>query len=142
MSLQRLNGGIIAGVLAGIFLGLFLKIVEHHTGFKVYTLLLNVDYIPLINRLSLPEWIEFVFHLIISILLSVVFVLFFRTKKWKPKQRIKVVIFVSMIIGVLLYPTTALSSRTPELSSYPAWFYWLLGHALYGWILGILIRNE
>jgi len=36
--------GSIAGVLSGILLGLFLKTIEIRWNIKVYTLLLNIDY--------------------------------------------------------------------------------------------------
>ncbi|EHB62807.1 hypothetical protein [Paenibacillus lactis] len=61
-----------SGLAAGSLLGIYLKFIEHFTSFNVYTLLLNVDYIPGLNRLELPEWVEFLLHLAISVLLSAV----------------------------------------------------------------------
>lgn len=40
-SIFRLNGPVWAGIAAGILLGLSLKIIEHITTLKVYTLLLK-----------------------------------------------------------------------------------------------------
>ena len=59
--------GSFAGFISGLFLGLFLKVIQHQFGIKVYTLLLNVDYIPVLKEIKFPEIIEFSFHLLISI---------------------------------------------------------------------------
>ena len=37
------------------------------TGYKVYTLLLNIDYIPILNEFKFPEVVEVIFHLIVSV---------------------------------------------------------------------------
>ena len=53
--------GISIGMFSGIILGLCLKWIEWLTGKQVYTLLLNVDFIPIIGPIQWPEWVEFVF---------------------------------------------------------------------------------
>lgn len=127
--------GVFAGLLSGLFLGLFLKMIELSTGVKVYTLLLNVDYFPILKNYHFPESIEFVFHLIISVLLAVSLLFIINKYRWKRTQIITRTLFITFSIGVLLYPTTALSVRTPELTSVSAIFFWLLGNLLYGLIL-------
>ncbi|MEH6882539.1 hypothetical protein V7Z92_01165, partial [Priestia megaterium] len=66
--------GISIGMLSGIILGLCLKWIEWLTGKQVYTLLLNVDFIPIIGPIQWPEWVEFVFHLLIAVAIGIVFV--------------------------------------------------------------------
>ncbi|WP_077247796.1 hypothetical protein [Bacillus sp. FJAT-27225] len=110
-------------------LGLFLKAAQGFTGTNVYVLLLNVDYIPILNRIAFPESVEFGFHLFISILISVIL-------GARPHSK-AFYIFAGMVIGVVLYPTTLLSNRTPGLLDFKAMFYWLVGHALYGYVLSI-----
>lgn len=131
----------LAGVLSGILLGVFMKGIERVTEVKVYTLLLNIDYIPIINRIAFPEIIEFLFHIIISILLSIILLMIIRYKRLNPKKVISFVLLVSIVVGLLLFPTTALSERTPDLASISALIYWLIGHALYGAVLGVLLRR-
>lgn len=128
---------IFTGMLSGIFLGLFLKMIEISTDIKVYTLLLNVDYFPILKNYNFPESIEFVFHLIISGILAVCLFFIINKYRWKRTQIITRTLFITFTIGVLLYPTTALSVRTPELTSISAMFFWLLGHLLYGLLLSI-----
>lgn len=59
--------GIWAGFWSGIILGFFLKALQGLTDIKVYTLLLNVDFIAYIGDIIWPEWIQFLFHLLVSL---------------------------------------------------------------------------
>jgi hypothetical protein len=127
---------IFAGTAAGIFLGLFLKFIQFTTSLKVYTLLLNVDYIPILNRFTFPESVEFGFHLIISIILGIIIM------KFLPPKQHSWIIMICIVIGILLFPTTALSSKTPAINDYPALYYWLVGHTVYGMILRLLLKRE
>jgi hypothetical protein len=127
---------IFAGTVAGILLGLFFKAIQFSTGLKVYTLLLNVDYIPILNRFTFPESIEFGFHLIVSIVLGVLIM------KFLPPNQQSWIMMIGIVIGILLFPTTALSSRTPAISDYPALIYWLVGHTFYGIILRLLLKRK
>lgn len=141
-SIFRLNGPVWAGIAAGILLGLFLKIIEHITTLKVYTLLLNVDYVPVLKELKLPELIEFALHLVISVLLSILLAIFLKSKNWSRGRSLSWVSLVCLTVGLLLYPTTVLSNRTPELIDLAALLFWLVGHLLYGIALGWLLTGS
>jgi L-cystine uptake protein TcyP (sodium:dicarboxylate symporter family) len=137
----QINKAVLAGLISGVFLGLFLKVVEKTTSLKVYTLLLNVDYVPIIQHYELSEIIEFSIHLFISVVMSVSLLFFLNKKNLPINKRVLFVILLSLVIGVLLYPTTALSNRTPSLTDLTAFGFWLLGHSLYGGILGFLLKK-
>jgi uncharacterized membrane protein len=139
---QLIKKAVLAGIVSGVFLGLFFKGVEEATLIKVYTLLLNVDYVPVIKNYSVPEMIEFIIHLVISVVISIGFLLFYSKRQTSSEKRILSMVLVSLLIGILLYPTTVLSSRTPSITSISASSYWLLGHMLYGWLLGFLLRKN
>ena len=101
--------------------------VEEATTYQVYTLLLNVDYIPVLNRYDLPEIVEALLHLVISILLVACLQAVVIRKKITSTRQIILWSMVScLFIGLALFPTTVLSNRTPSLTSIPAWSYWLL----------------
>ncbi|MGG4343568.1 hypothetical protein [Paenibacillus lautus] len=138
----RLNRPVWAGTVAGIFLGLFLKMIEQVTSLKVYTLLLNVDYVPVLKELKLSELIEFALHLVISVLLSIALAIFLKQKNGSRGRSLSWVSLVCFSVGLLLYPTTGLSDRTPELSDLPALLFWLAGHLLYGIALGWLLTDS
>lgn len=137
---KGLFNAVLYGLYTGIFLTFFFKIAQQVTSLKVYTLLLNVDYIPILNSYAFPEFIEIIFHIIISIALSVCLYMFLikiivRTQK----QIIVLSIVICSLIGVALYPTTALSTRTPDITSISSFAIWLFGHAIYGYLLGFLL---
>ena len=135
MGIFKLNGPVWAGIAAGILLGLLLKITQHITSLEVYTPLLNVDYVPVLKELKLPELIEFAPHLVISVLLSILLAIFLKSKNWPRGRSLSWVSLVCLAVGLLLYPTTVLSKRTPELTDLRLLF-WLAGHLLYGITLG------
>ncbi|WHX42795.1 hypothetical protein QNH36_11960 [Mesobacillus sp. AQ2] len=131
--------GSFAGLLAGNLLGLFLNLVESVTGLKVYILLLNVDYIPFLKDIKVSEIIEFLLHLIVSMVLGVLLHIYLIKKDFPIKQKVRFVVKVSLLIGLFLYPTTMLSDRTPEISSAYSFLFWMVGHGLYGVALGKLL---
>ncbi|MBY0163765.1 hypothetical protein [Paenibacillus lautus] len=141
-STWKLNRPVWAGIAAGILLGLFLKIIEHITSLEVYTLLLNIDYVPVLKELKLSELVEFALHLVISVLLSIALAIFLKQKKWSRGRSLSWVSLVCLTVGLLLYPTTVLSDRTPELSDPAALLFWLAGHLLYGIALGWLLTKS
>lgn len=130
------------GLIGGFGLTFLFKWLESLTGQKVYIFLLNIDYIPVIGNIAFPEWIEVVFHLVVSIAVALGFYFMYILRpSWK-SQAIIICIIVSAIIGLVLFPTTALSERTPDLTNGVALFYWLAGHAVFGAVLGIFFKLE
>ncbi|UJL46118.1 hypothetical protein KFZ58_17425 [Virgibacillus sp. NKC19-16] len=124
---------VVIGIVSGLVLGGVLKTVEQLTGKLVYTLLLNVDYFPVIQDWPLNEVQDFLLHIVVSV--GLVIVLYFTLDNGK----IHHYIVMSVLIGGLLYLTTAFSGRTPALTDVTALMYWLMGHLIYGIIVGILI---
>lgn len=131
------------GIVAGLVLTLFFKMIQSWTDYKVYTLLLNIDYIPFANQFQFPEIVEVSFHLVVSIVLSFFLVMLIR--RFQTKSTVKIIVLcvcISFLIGALYFPSTLLSDRTPPITSLPSLFYWMIGHVLYGYILGILLSNR
>ncbi|MFF5995642.1 hypothetical protein AAGS61_12965 [Lysinibacillus sp. KU-BSD001] len=132
---------LVYSIIAGIFLGLLMKWMQYVTGYKIYTLLMNVDYIPIVKEYTFPEWVEFTFHLIIAVILTYVIVWIAWKKSFTSKQLISFTVIVNIVIAIALYPTTALSDRTPPLLSVPSFGLWLVAHIAYGVVLGILLAR-
>jgi hypothetical protein len=76
---------------------------------------------------------------VISIVVSLFFVWLLRRNRWSPRANFSFIVAISLLIGILLFPTTMLSTRTPELTDFGALFYWIIGHVLYGGVLGFLL---
>ncbi|MCM3135451.1 hypothetical protein M3629_21975 [Paenibacillus polysaccharolyticus] len=119
--------GIITGIVSGIFLGLFLKAVQALTGEKVYTLLLNIDFVPGLPP-RLPEWIEFSLHLAVSVVIGIFYIWWIR-RSGRPVSR---GILLGAASSLLYLPLSPLSSRVPDLKDAGAIFYWVIGHLLFG----------
>ncbi|MDG0809060.1 hypothetical protein [Cohnella rhizosphaerae] len=122
-------------------LGLVLKLVERSTAKPVYTLLLNVDYVPVLNRISMPERVEFAIHLAISVALGLCLSWWMNRTGVAPGRMTRYATFVGLAVGLCLYPTSALSDRTPILTDGSAFLYWMAAHALYGATLGALLAR-
>ncbi|WKL00442.1 hypothetical protein Q0F98_25625 [Paenibacillus amylolyticus] len=124
--------GILTGILSGVVLGFFLKVIQGYTGEQVYTLLLNIDFVPGLPS-TLPEFIEFSLHLVVSILIGIFYVWWVR-RTGRP-------MFKGVLLGAassLLYiPLSQLSSRVPDLYDVAAIVYWIVGHLLFGIVLGL-----
>lgn len=131
-----------AGIVSGIFLGLILKLVESVTGLKVYTLLLNVDYVPLLRNYEIKEFDEFALHLVISIILAIAIQAYLQRKEWDTSKKRRFITLLSIAVGVILYPTTMLSERTPEFTSSYSFLTWIIAHTLYGKVLGLSLTNK
>lgn len=127
------------GIVTGTIFGLLLKGIQAISGKKVYTLLLNVDYIPWFRDRVFHEFVEFSFHLIISIV--VVFVLYWLFKKTHMENRIMPYVFANGFIAFMLFTTTALSDRTPDVLDAQAFGFWLVGHIIYGFLMAKCIQK-
>ncbi|PIC70024.1 hypothetical protein CSV77_11115 [Sporosarcina sp. P16b] len=131
------------GIITGVFLAIFFKIIQSITGHKVYTLLLNVDYIPIVKEYVFPEVIEVFFHLIVSVILCIILVILYdKSSGFIRHHAVLFPFLVNSIIGLLLYPTTSFSDRTPSVTNIISLSWWLVGHAVYGFFVGILISRK
>ncbi|MBM7703365.1 hypothetical protein [Metabacillus iocasae] len=128
-----IKSGITIGLISGSVLGLFLKWIETITGKKVYTLLLNIDFIPVIGAVTWPESIEFFFHLLIAFIIGILFVYAakkFTTQSWKWLLVISTILTLPTI--PLYFPLTILAIKeTPALNDFMAILYWTIGHLLF-----------
>ncbi|MGV4967212.1 hypothetical protein ACVB78_16280 [Priestia aryabhattai] len=130
--------GISIGMLSGIILGLCLKWIEWLTGKQVYTLLLNVDFIPIIGPIQWPEWVEFVFHLLIAVAIGIVFVYIVGKLNNMSIRKIVLCSFLLTLPTIPLYfPLTLLALKpTPAVDDAVAIFYWTAGHLIFAAALG------
>ncbi|WP_342526494.1 hypothetical protein MKY84_12775 [Chryseomicrobium sp. FSL W7-1435] len=125
------------GLITGLILNYYFKFIEWLTGDKVYTLLLNVDYFPILKNYSFPEWVEISFHLIVSFVLA--FIYAWLWKKWN--RPFLYTVISAFMIGLIIYPSTGLSDRTPEVTDGSALFWWQTGHLIYGALLAWLLQK-
>lgn len=126
------------GIVTGTIFGLLLKAMQALSGKEVYTLLLNVDYIPWFRDRVFHEVTEFSFHLVVSVV--VVFVLYWIFKKMRLAHKLIPYMLTNGFIAAMLFTTTSFSSRTPDVLDTDAFGWWMLAHLIYGLLVGICIR--
>lgn len=125
------------GVIAAIVLMLALKVVQLVNGNQAYILLFNFDYIPVINTLK-PVWLfGYIFHFLTCIIsvIALFYILGNLSKK------ILLYVLVYSVGGGALYFLTALSDQPPAANDVMAWLYWTIAHALFGFVVGYLVKK-
>lgn len=125
-------------------MGLFLKLVESQTDLRVYTLLLNVDFVPVIGVIKWPEPIEFIFHLVISIAVSFAFT--FVSDRLQIYDSLPKSWFLSFLlclpIFVLYFPLIHFAKKeVPAWNDWDAFTVWTIAHLIYTWSLPILNKS-
>lgn len=102
-------------------------------------LLFNIEYVPLLKYVDQVKGMGYLFHYvfcIVSVLALYYILMFIREEK---NMLAYIVIFT--LGSAILYSLTGLTDIPPSITDYIAWFYWTLGHALYGIVVGYLIRR-
>ena len=132
------------GLLSGILLGLILKSIEHFTNVGVYTLLLNVDFLPIMGSIKWSESAEFFFHVLISIIIAIVFVNL--AQRFKIEEHFYQLLLLSFLICLptfLLYfiLSSLAIKEVPAWNDWIAFTYWSFGHLIYVWIMAFLYKK-
>ncbi len=137
--------GVIAGIVAGLVLGIMLKGMEKATGIPVYTLLLNVDFIPYFRTQPLSEAREFLLHMLVSILMGMVYFYIVTTKKITSFKSAFHFAFFLTLPGILLYfplCILAVNRVVPEPYDLSAIGLWVFSHLGYCLTLMLFIRKD
>lgn len=136
---KRISKLICVGGFSGVILILVLKVVQILTGNDAYVLLFNFDYIPLIKNLRPVLLFGYLFHFITCII-SVI-ILYYILRIIHIENRISLYLFVFAIGGGILFTLTALSNQPPAVDDLFAWIYWTFGHAVFGFVVGFLVKK-
>ncbi len=125
--------GLWLGCATGTILGIVLWIVETTTGEKVYTLLMNIDFVPTLGDVAWPEWMEWVFHLLIACAIAIVYLAWiaFQTEG-ETSARWATSLLLSVMAAITYFPLTDLAVKeTPAIDDVSAILYWFLSHFIY-----------
>lgn len=135
--------GIWIGFWSGLLLGLLLKWIQRVTGEQVYTLLLNVDFIPFVGKINWSEPVEFAFHLAISLLISIAYVYLAKRRNYSFGQLTLLSLVLCIPTFILFFPLSSLAIRTdvPALTDVGAYLYWILAHLTYALTLPVLYKT-
>ncbi|GKV54136.1 hypothetical protein NCCP2222_00830 [Sporosarcina sp. NCCP-2222] len=128
---------VIIGILAGVLLAGLLQLVYVATGNKAYTLLYNVDYIPILSKWESYPIIGISFHFVFCI--ASVVGLYFILSLVQLEKRILPYFLTYTAGSGILYFLTALSDKPPAANDAEAWLYWTLSHAAYSILVAELV---
>jgi hypothetical protein len=139
--------GILIGTLAGILFGLLMKAIEVLTGKLIYTLLLTVDFIPIIGSIQWGEFVEFIFHLILSIGITLLYI--YANKQFPIQSFLQYLnrAFLFMLPFLPLYFILSLLAirEVADATDMTAFLYWVLAHIVFAYLLAIgnwIVRNK
>lgn len=129
---------ILIGITSGVILAGMMKIIRKMTRNKADVLLYNMDYMPGLKKWS-HYWITGVlFHYATCIASAVVLYYLLLPFGWEMDVWPYVLVFAAG--GGVLYFLSALTERPPAYNDPAAWFYWTLGHSVFGLAIGFLIK--
>ena len=138
MNSRKISNSLYIGVLSGILLGLLLKVIESVSQIRVYTLLLNVDFIPLIGQVEWSEPMEFLFHVVISICIAFAFIFLADILKLQtslPKLWLLSLILCLPTLGLYFILSSLAIKEVPAWNDWLAFTYWTIAHLIYAWVL-------
>lgn len=140
---MKLLKGIWIGFWSGMFLGILLKWIEYVTGERVYTLLLNVDFIPLIGLIDWSEPVAFAFHLAISLAIGIVYVYLAKRNRYPFSHLVLISLGLCIPLFLIYFPLSSLAVREdiPQPTDGSAYLYWVFAHLTYALALPILYKT-
>ncbi|MDX5474948.1 MAG: hypothetical protein LPK00_05360 [Bacillaceae bacterium] len=137
-----IQNGALTGLISGILMGLLMKLFQILFQKEVYTLLLNIDFIPYIGTITFSETVEFIFHLLIALIIGIVFVFIAEIYKLVTLSKLFLLSFILTFPTVFLYfPLTILAIKeTPDVADYLALTLWTIAHLFFALFIPIFYR--
>ncbi|TWT04759.1 hypothetical protein [Planomicrobium sp. CPCC 101079] len=139
---MKLLKGIWIGLWSGLMMGFLLKWIQSITGVNVYSLLLNVDFIPLVGAVDWSEPVEFAFHVATSLILGVVYVYIAKRRPYSFGQLALLSLILCVPLYLLYFPLAilAVNPEIPGAADGEAFLYWVFAHFAYALALPILYK--
>lgn len=129
---------LIISIVSGAILAGFLKVIQITLNSDAYVLLFNMDYIPLLKYVETISGSGYVFHFVFCFV-SIVG-LFYLAKIVQLEKNITVYVIVFTAGSGMLYFLTALTNQPPSARSLISWVFWVVAHAIFGFVVGLLIK--
>jgi hypothetical protein len=121
---------LLIGSIAGLILSGWMFLWQQLTDIRVYTLLMNVDFIPVLNQVEWDQLMLNLFHLFISWAIVPVYIL---VKRKLPVNKWLIGLIMSAAVACVYFPLVALAVKpVPSFGNGYALLIWYTGHLLYG----------
>ncbi|MCM3774993.1 hypothetical protein [Fictibacillus phosphorivorans] len=124
------------GTIAGTLLACFFYLLEKSFGISLYTFLVNIDFLPLPDSILSSFLIQYLSHIVISVVLIAAVDLFSET--YRRPYLISLIINACMSFTFFpLYRLAITKPIQPPLSL--PFTLWLIGHFLFAMIIGYFV---
>jgi hypothetical protein len=121
---------LLIGSIAGLVLSGWMFLWQQLTGIRVYILLLNVDFIPVLKQVEWNQLMLNFFHLIISWVIVLVYIVM---KKKLTVNNWLIGLVISAAVACVYFPLVALAVKpVPSVGDEYALLIWYTGHLFYG----------
>ncbi|MFP7494807.1 hypothetical protein SFC66_13555 [Terribacillus saccharophilus] len=121
---------VVLGSLAGLILSGWMFLWQQMTGIGIYTLLMNVDFIPIVNQVEWNGVMLNLFHLVISWAIVWIYLLFIHKSSW---NKWMLGLALSSGAACVYFPLSLLAVQdVPGIDDWLAICIWYAGHILYG----------
>jgi drug/metabolite transporter (DMT)-like permease len=130
--------GALTGFISGSIMGLAMKCMEAIFSKKIYILLLNVDFIPYTGSRNFPEFVEFLFHVLLAGFIGIIFACLMERKANTQKSPHIWSFLLTLPTVFLYFPLTILAKKeTPPVDDLISFALWTIGHILFAILLPI-----
>ncbi|AQQ53836.1 hypothetical protein [Planococcus lenghuensis] len=138
---MKLLKGIWIGFWSGFILAGVLRWLEALTGKQVYSLLLNIDFLPFVTSGDWSETGLFVLHIGLSVVIGIVYVFLAKRQRYTFGQLFLISFLVGLPFFLLYFPLAALAVE-PLVSPLDlnAFLYWTFGHFTFILALPVLYK--
>lgn len=138
---MKLLKGIWIGFWSGFILAGVLKWMEVLTGKEVYTLLLNIDFLPFVAAETWSDTGLFVLHMAVSIIIGIIYVFLAKRQRYTFGQLFLISFLIGIPFFLLYFPLAALAVE-PLVSPFDfnAFLYWAFGHFTFILALPVLYK--
>lgn len=130
---------ILTGIIAGAVLAVSMEAAQLLTGNPASILLYNMDYILFLKKWDDIAVAGILFHFITCIVSVVCLFCFFKPFGWERKILPYAVTYT--IGGGVLFFLSSLTGTPPAYNDMAAWICWTAGHALFGIVVGLLVKK-
>ena len=134
-----IQNGALTGLISGVLMGFLMKLFQRLFQKDVYTLLLNIDFIPYFGTITFSETVEFIFHLLVALIIGIIFVCIAQKYKVATLRNLFLLSFVLTFPTIFLYfPLTTLAIKeTPGVTDYFAFILWAIAHLFFALFIPI-----
>ncbi|UFJ40216.1 hypothetical protein LOK74_19595 [Brevibacillus humidisoli] len=126
---------LIHGLISGMILAAFLALCDGLFATATFATLLDVSYVPGLSGLA--PIVELLIHLLISMVITFVFISFY--PRYGGKPTLKYLLGWIGAYGLLYLPISLLSG---QMLSAAAFLIWLIGHLLYTAYLTVVVERQ